>query len=148
MQWYEKIPWERIILGIAIIWGFVAIITYMLGQEIPAGNKEIILSMTAVLGTALGAVVNSIFRSSNSDEAKNRTIETLANTAAAPLTTTTTETVTNGQPESGAGAGRSRSVAAGNTDAGADPIPARVDDDFPDEPPSVDGLGEETQPGR
>lgn len=98
MHWAERIPWERIILGIAVIWGFVGLCSYLLQHAVPEGNREIVLSMVAVLGTAVGAVVGAIFRQNAGDEAKNRTIETLANTAAAPLTTTTiTEVTTDGQ---------------------------------------------------
>jgi hypothetical protein len=132
MSWIEKVPWERIILGVAVIWGFVAIINFMLTQEIPLGNKEIVLSMTAVLGTALGAVIGAVFRNNGSDEAKNRTIETLANTAAAPLTTTTvTEVSTDGQSNRSETTGGGREVVA---DSPIQPIDA--EDSIPDLPPS------------
>lgn len=158
-HWSERVPWERIVLGVAVIWGFVAIISWSLTHSIPSANREIVLSMVSVLGTALGAVVGAVFRSNNADETKNRTIETLANTAAAPITKTTTETLSDGQGTSTTSTEGSAPLAGATTGKPTctrKPVAAEEDGDggLPDLPPSqrpvrsdpTDGLGEEGQP--
>lgn len=74
---------ERILFGLLIIGGYLALIAWALNLHLDQGQLTIASTGLGVLGTAIGAIVAAIWRTDRADKQNASTMATLANTVAA-----------------------------------------------------------------
>lgn len=84
---------ERIIFGLLLIGGYIGLV--VLGSTLvqDADARQLIRDALLVLGPVIGGIATAIWKTNSVERQQAATLQTLANSAAAPLTTTTTTTV-------------------------------------------------------
>ena len=70
--------WVPNVLAMALLAGLIGLSVFLLGQEVPPGNKEIIINLMGVLEGALVTVFTFFFGSSRSSDEKSKVLGRIA----------------------------------------------------------------------
>lgn len=70
--------WVPNVLAMTLLAGLLALTWFLLGQEIPSGNKEVIINLMGVLEGALITVFTFFFGSSRSSDEKGKVLGRIA----------------------------------------------------------------------
>lgn len=78
MRMANQKDWVPNVLAMSLLIGLLALTWFLLGSEVPAGNKEIIINLMGVLEGSLVTVMTFFFGSSRSSDEKSKILGRIA----------------------------------------------------------------------